>query len=98
MIESVKSQPKDLLEVERAGKRLKFQVSTVENKWANRSSHAYTTTDTKEYSMLWSNVGEDRWGKTTFLYNNGKRMSYSSAIRKFFEAADASEHLTFSAR
>lgn len=98
IINTVKSEPKVLLEVEKHGKRLKFQVSKIETQWQSKGvSFRYTTTDSNEYEILWSNVGEDRWGRTTLLYNNGKRMSYSAAIRKFFEATEAVEHLTFSA-
>jgi hypothetical protein len=96
LMESVQSEPRVLLEVEKAGKLFRFQVKSVVNRWARKGvSFSYTTTYTDEYEMLWSNLGETSVGRTPLLYNNGKRMSYSTAIRKFFEATNAAEHLTF---
>jgi hypothetical protein len=67
----------------------------VEQLWRRNWQNGVTKTFKKEYEMNWSIVGRERWATVELTKEDGQPLLYKSAVKMFFAALKASDHMQF---
>lgn len=83
-----------LLEVEKQEKEFKFVLATLEQQW-EKPWNEKGVTSYPVYELHWKNRGSKKWGRTELWKKDGKPMDYKQAVKEFFFALRASEHMQF---
>jgi len=91
-----------LLEAERVGKNFQLIEVNLKKVWKKNNYRfvGIKTTETyntfsKTYEFKWKSSNSDRWGRTEILNAKGNAVSQSEAFKKFFQAMDAADNMTF---